>query len=85
MDVSVRPADAAETVALATVTGFYGTAIGAAGGGAVAWNGAEGQGGGTEKPDEKGDGGTDGGKPQGPASPRPGSPPDQPPPPQEDE
>jgi general secretion pathway protein I len=44
MDVTVRPADAKDDVVLASVTGFYGTAVGAAGGGAVAWNAAPGAG-----------------------------------------
>lgn len=47
MDVSVRPAEAPEDSELATVTGFYGSAIGASGGGALAWSrtdGAEGPG-----------------------------------------
>jgi len=43
MDVSVGPADAAEDVALVTVTGFYGTAIGASGGGTIIWTGTGGQ------------------------------------------
>jgi general secretion pathway protein I len=51
MDVSVRRADAPEETSLATVTGFYGTAIGAAGGSGLAWAGAPGDG---------GDGGDDG-------------------------
>jgi hypothetical protein len=42
MDVSVRAADAAEDTSLTTVTGFYGKAIGAAGGGSLTWNGAQG-------------------------------------------
>jgi general secretion pathway protein I len=37
MDVDVRPADKPESEPLTTVTGFYGTAIGAAGGGALNW------------------------------------------------
>jgi general secretion pathway protein I len=41
MDVSVRPADRPDGEALATVTGFYGTAIGAVGGATLPW--AEGQ------------------------------------------
>jgi len=41
MDVSVRTVDAPEGSALATVTGFYGTAIGAAGGGSVDWAGTQ--------------------------------------------
>lgn len=42
MDVSVRPAEAPDGSALATVTGFYGTAIGALGGGSLAWAGTPG-------------------------------------------
>jgi general secretion pathway protein I len=42
MDVSVRPADAPDGSALASVTGFYGTAIGQAGGGSMAWTGTQG-------------------------------------------
>jgi hypothetical protein len=41
MDVSVRPAGRPDGEALATVTGFYGTAIGAVGGGTLPW--ADGQ------------------------------------------
>jgi general secretion pathway protein I len=37
MDVSVRPATRPDGEALITVTGFYGTAIGAAGGGTLPW------------------------------------------------
>jgi general secretion pathway protein I len=37
MDVSVRPADRPDSEALVTVTGFYGTAIGAVGGNALPW------------------------------------------------
>lgn len=42
MDVSVRPASSPDGSALATVSGFYGTAIGAAGGGAMTWAGTGG-------------------------------------------
>ena len=42
MDVSVRAAEAAEGTSLASATGFYGTAIGPAGGGMIAWAGAGG-------------------------------------------
>lgn len=45
MDAFVRRADAAEGSSLATVTGFYGTAIGQAGGGTLAWSGTPGGGG----------------------------------------
>ena len=41
MDVSVRPDDAPEGSALATVTGFYGAAIGPAGGGTLDWTGTQ--------------------------------------------
>jgi hypothetical protein len=41
MDISVRRAEAPEDSSLTTVTGFYGTAIGAAGGGIVDWVGAQ--------------------------------------------
>jgi general secretion pathway protein I len=44
MDVSVRRADQPEGQALTTVTGFYGTAIGAAGGAMLPWAGAPGSG-----------------------------------------
>lgn len=37
MDVSVRPADRPDGEALVTVTGFYGTAIGAVGGSTLPW------------------------------------------------
>ncbi len=40
MDVTVRPADARDDVVLASVTGFYGSAVGPAGGGTIAWNGS---------------------------------------------
>jgi len=39
MDVTVRPAESRDGVALATVTGFYGSAVGPAGGNAIQWNG----------------------------------------------
>ncbi|RPI12967.1 MAG: type II secretion system protein GspI [Lysobacterales bacterium] len=71
MDVSVRAADAPETSSLATVTGFYGTAIGASGGGTVAWGGeADGGGPGGDGDDDgdDGDGSPDGGKPGVPGS-----------------
>jgi len=55
MDVSVRFADRPEGQALVTVTGFYGTAIGAAGGGTLPWT--NGQGAGAD--DEEGDGNAD--------------------------
>jgi len=42
MDVTVRAADAAEGSSLATATGFYGSAIGPAGGGLIKWAGAGG-------------------------------------------
>jgi general secretion pathway protein I len=42
LDVTVRPAESADDVALATVSGFYGSAIGPAGTDALVWNGAQG-------------------------------------------
>ncbi|NJD31935.1 MAG: type II secretion system protein GspI [Gammaproteobacteria bacterium] len=67
MDVSVRPADAPESTALATVTGFYGTAVGAAGGGVLDWSGT--QTGGTGQTDgESTDTGKGKGKGQGTGS-----------------
>ena len=59
MDVSVRPADAPDGSALETVTGFYGTAIGAVGGGSLAWVGTPGSGG-----TQDGDGGANPDEPQ---------------------
>jgi general secretion pathway protein I len=61
MDVTVRPADAQDDVVLASVTGFYGSAVGPAGGGTLAWigtgNGPPGQGGEDEGPEGEGNGG----------------------------
>jgi general secretion pathway protein I len=56
MDVSVRMASADEKSSLATVSGFYGTAIGAAGGQSLSWvgNGAPGT------ANQSGDGGNGG-------------------------
>jgi general secretion pathway protein I len=42
IDISVRPADAAEDSSLAAVTGFYGSAIAAAGTTTLSWQGAAG-------------------------------------------
>jgi len=58
MDVSVRPADAPEDSSLATVAGFYGAAIGAAGGGTLDWSGADTAGG--PAGDDDGDGDEEG-------------------------
>jgi general secretion pathway protein I len=52
MDVSVRSADAPDGSALETVTGFYGTAIGAVGGGSLAWAGTPGSDGAQDGDDE---------------------------------
>jgi general secretion pathway protein I len=57
MDVSVRYADRPESQAFVTVTGFYGTAIGAAGGGTLPW--ANGQGAGADANADEGDGNAD--------------------------
>jgi general secretion pathway protein I len=59
MDVSVRPADAPDSQALETVTGFYGTAVGAAGGSAIDWSGAQS---GSGTPNDGTSGGKDKGK-----------------------
>jgi len=67
MDVSVRPADARDDVVLASVSGFYGSAVGPAGGGTIAWNGA-----GNAAPGQDGDGGDgseEGGNKNPPATP----------------
>ncbi len=92
MDVSVRPADAPDSSALATVTGFYGTAIGAAGGGRLDWSGAGKPGGQGDGDDSgEGDGATGGdkpGKPDGsgqPGAPPPGPTPESPTAPEEEE
>jgi general secretion pathway protein I len=93
MDVSVRPADAPDSSALATVTGFYGTAIGAAGGGRLDWSGADKSGGSGNGEDDEGggDGSETGGKPGKPdgsgqpESPPPGAAPETPPEPEDEE
>jgi type II secretion system protein I len=67
MDVTVRPADAREDVVLASVTGFYGSAVGPAGGGTIAWSGA-----GNAAPGQDGNAGDDdesGGKKNPPVTP----------------
>jgi general secretion pathway protein I len=67
MDVSVRRAEAPEDSSLTTLTGFYGTAIGAAGGGTVDWVGAQ-SGGPTDGDDaDAGDADDDAGQPKNPA------------------
>jgi general secretion pathway protein I len=78
MDVSVRPSEAPESSALATVAGFYGTAVGAAGGGSIDWNGSQGPGGGSDETNDDGtnQGGSDGKvKPGEPTAPDSGTPP----------
>jgi len=63
MDVSVRKESAPEGSSLATVSGFYGSAIGAAGGGTVVWAGQGGAGGPSgQDTDTQGGGGTPVGK-----------------------
>lgn len=66
MDVSVRAADAAQNTSLTTVTGFYGRAIGAAGGSSLPWGGPQGTGGKQEP-----DGESTGAPQQPPAQPAP--------------
>jgi general secretion pathway protein I len=93
MDVSVRAADAPDSSALDTVTGFYGSAIGAAGGGRLDWSGAD-RVGGTGGGNDDGEGSDAGGKPTKPGksdgtgqtgSPQPGPVPQTPAPPEDDE
>ena len=52
IDVTVRPIEAAETSSLASVTGFYGTAIAPPGSALVAWQGTTDTG--PQKPGDKG-------------------------------
>jgi general secretion pathway protein I len=90
MDVAVRHADRPEGEALITVTGFYGTAIGAVGGGILPWaNGqpATGDGDGDGDGDGEGDGGGDGNSDRPPEAGdgSPTRPPDPTPPDEEDE
>jgi general secretion pathway protein I len=93
MDVAVRPADAPDSTKLATVTGFYGTAVGAAGGGVLDWNGTQTASGDGDEGDggDGGDGGkkppkTDGGQDGQPVQPNPVTPGQTPvPPPSEEE
>ncbi len=65
MDVSVRPADAPEGRSLATVTGFYGTAISHTGGAMLVWAGSpsdsgnDGEAGGRNETGTSGDGSSD--------------------------
>jgi general secretion pathway protein I len=54
MDISVRRADAPEESSLAVVSGFYGTAVGGAGGGGMPTQWAGGGGSGTPPDDEAG-------------------------------
>jgi general secretion pathway protein I len=64
MDVSVRPADKPEGDALATVTGFYGTAIGPVGtAAALVWTGGQDDGGSSDDEGEPSDGGSSSGRP----------------------
>jgi general secretion pathway protein I len=80
MDVSVRPANAPEGRSLATVTGFYGTAISHTGGGMIVWAGSpgdsgnDGEAGGGNETGNGGDNGSDGsGGESSPTSPTGGS------------
>lgn len=55
IDISVRPEDADENSSLASVTGFYGTAIAQPGTTVVLWQGQQSQGGGGGKKSDDGD------------------------------
>jgi general secretion pathway protein I len=78
MDVSVRPATAADGTSLAMATGFYGTAVGPAGGGLVAWSGTGGPGSGGDD-DEDEDDDRPGNTPAPAPAPAPADPDDEPP------
>jgi general secretion pathway protein I len=58
MDVSVRKESAREGSSLATVSGFYGSAVGAAGGGTLNWSGQGGPGMSGQDTDDQGGAGT---------------------------
>jgi general secretion pathway protein I len=51
IDVSVRPVEAAETTSLASITGFYGSAVAPPGSALVAWQGSDS---GPQRPGDKG-------------------------------
>jgi general secretion pathway protein I len=89
MDVSVRRAEAPEDSALTTVTGFYGTAIGAAGGSLLDWAGTQSGGpGGDGDPNDGNDGdgrGGDDAKPPGDTGPPLVPPTEETPPPDDSE
>jgi general secretion pathway protein I len=82
MDVSVRRAEAPEDSSLTTLTGFYGAAIGAAGGGTVDWPGTQTDGSPDGDEDGEDDGGDDAGQPK---DPQPVNPQPDPAPPEEEE
>lgn len=80
IDIGVRLSDSPEGTSLASVTGFYGTAVGPPGSGLVAWQGSvEAPPGGTPGPGEQPNPGTD---PPGDPPP-PSDPPEDPPEPPE--
>ncbi|HEY7642540.1 MAG TPA: type II secretion system minor pseudopilin GspI [Steroidobacteraceae bacterium] len=54
IEISVRPAEAPDTTRLATITGFYGTAVAAPGSALLSWQGAANTG--PQQPGEKGPG-----------------------------
>jgi general secretion pathway protein I len=85
MDVSVRRAEAPEDSSLTMVTGFYGTAIGAAGGGMVDWAGAQSGGPSDDDDQDDADDGDDAGGAGRPKNPAPVVPPPNPEPPEEEE
>jgi general secretion pathway protein I len=92
IDVSVRPADAPEKSSLATVTGFFGSAVAPAGSTLISWQGAiDGQPGGgpgeqgtpeTQQPGSTPPGSTPPANP--PGTPEPVDPPEDPPEPEEE-
>lgn len=52
IDISVRPEESSETTKLASVTGFYGTAVAPPGSALIAWQGGD-SGGGSARPGDK--------------------------------
>ena len=71
MEVTVRPADAPEGKVLASVTGFYGAAVGGAGGGSLTWSGGPGASGGDGEEPPPEDGGKAPVEPVGGSEPQP--------------
>jgi general secretion pathway protein I len=74
MDIAVRRVDGREGTALANVSGFYGSALGGAGGAGLAWSGGGAAGEGAGDGGEPAPGGN--GQPRDPGQPPPGTEPE---------